>query len=101
MRIIKESRLLEFAKQHSGTSASLRNWRTLTRHATWQSFNDIKDTFNSADQITLPDGNRVVFNIRGNAFRLITVVHYNRGIIYIRRLLTHPEYSKGDWRNDP
>jgi mRNA interferase HigB len=102
MRIIKDSRLHEFAKQYSRASVSLKNWRTVTRHATWQSFEDIKNTFRSADQITLPGGRRVVvFNIGGGAFRLITVIHCNRRIVYIRRFLTHAQYSKGDWKNDP
>jgi hypothetical protein len=42
-----------------------------------------------------------VFNIGGDAFRLITVIHCNRGIVFIRRFMTHAEYSKGDWKNDP
>jgi mRNA interferase HigB len=102
MRIIKDSRLREFAKQYSRASVSLNNWRRVTRRAIWQSFTDIKDTFSSADQITLPGGYRVVvFNIGGSAFRLITAVHYNRGIVYIRKFLTHAQYSKEDWKNDP
>jgi len=102
MRIIKDSRLREYAKRYSRGSVSLKNWRAVTRHATWQSFEDIKNTFRSADQITLSSGHRVVvFNIGGGAFRLITAVHYNREIVYIRRFLTHAQYSKEDWKNDP
>jgi mRNA interferase HigB len=52
--------------------------------------------------VTVPNGRTVVvFNIGGGAFRLITAIHYNRGIIYIRKFMTHAEYSKGDWKNDP
>jgi mRNA interferase HigB len=102
MRIIKESRLHEYAKQHSRASNSLRDWRTKTRHASWKKPADVKHTLPSADQVTLPNGLQVtVFDIGGNAFRLITVIHYNRGIIYIRKFMTHAEYSKGDWKNDP
>ena len=39
--------------------------------------------------------------ISGGAFRLITAIHYNRGIVYIRKFMTHAEYSKEDWKNDP
>jgi mRNA interferase HigB len=102
MRIIKDSRLREYAKQHPRASVSLRNWRSATRRAHWQSFQDIKNTVRSADPITLPNGVRVVvFDIGGGAFRLITAVHCNRGIVYIRRFLTHAEYSKEDWKNNP
>jgi mRNA interferase HigB len=102
MRIIKVSRLREYAKQHSRASSSLNHWRTVVRRADWKSFDDVKKTFSSADQMTLPRGQRiVVFNIGGGAFRLITAIHFKRGIAYIRRFLTHSQYSKEDWKNDP
>jgi mRNA-degrading endonuclease HigB of HigAB toxin-antitoxin module len=50
----------------------------------------------------LPRGHHVVvFNIGGGAFRLITVIHYNRGIVFVWKFMTHAEYSKEDWKNDP
>ena len=102
MRIIKESRLREYAKQHSRAASPLRHWRTTIRHASWKTFADVKQTFGSADQVTVPNGYQVVvFNIGGGAFRLITAIHYNRGIVYIRKFLTHAEYSKEEWKNDP
>ena len=102
MRIIKDSRIGEFAKQYSRASSSLKIWRTSTRGADWKSFEDVRKTFRSADQMTLPGGYRiVVFNIGGGAFRLVTAIHYNRGIVYIRKFLTHAQYSKEDWKNDP
>ena len=102
MRIIKESRLREYAKQHSRAASPLRHWRTTIRCASWKTFADVKQTFRSADQVTVPNGYQVVvFNIGGGAFRLITAIHYNRGIVYIRKFLTHAEYSKEEWKNDP
>lgn len=102
MRIIKESRLREYAKQHSRAASSIRLWRDTVRLASWKTPAEVKRTLPSADQITLPDGRRVVvFNIGGGAFRLITAIHYNRGIVYIRKFMTHAEYSKEEWKNDP
>jgi mRNA interferase HigB len=103
MRIIKESRLREYAKLHSKASAYLNHWRDTVRKALWKKFVDIGQTLkSSADQMTLPNGRRVVvFDVCGGAFRLVTAIHYNRGIVYIRRFMTHAEYSKGDWKNDP
>ena len=102
MRILKEPRLREYAKQHSRAASPLRHWRSVARSASWKKFADVKNTFGSADQITVPNGRRVVvFNIGGGAFRLITAIHYNRGIVYIRKFMTHAEYSKEDWKNDP
>jgi mRNA interferase HigB len=102
MRIIKDSRLREFAKQHSRAASSLRHWQSVARKASWKKFANITQTFGSADQVTVPNGQQVVvFNIGGGAFRLVTAVHYNRGIVYIRKFMTHAEYSKEDWKNDP
>jgi mRNA interferase HigB len=102
MRIIKTARIGEYGKKYSRASSSLKNWSTATRGAVWKSFADVKKTVRSADQITLPNGHQVVvFNIGGGAFRLITAIHYNRGIVYIRKFMTHAEYSKEDWKNDP
>jgi len=60
----------------------------------FQSFADLRATFPSADQV----GKLTVFNIGGNAARLIAAVHYNRRRIYIRAILTHAEYDRGDWK---
>ena len=102
MRIIKDSRLREYAKNHSRAASSIHRWRSAVRLAAWKTFTDVKCSFRSADQITLPNKRKmVVFNIGGGAFRLIAAIHYNRGIVYIRKFLTHAEYSKEDWKNDP
>ena len=102
MRIMKDSRLGEFAKQHSRASSSLKIWRAVTQGADWKSLEDVRKTFRSADQMTLLGGHRiVVFDIGGGAFRLVTAIHFNRGIVYIRRFFTHAQYSKEDWKNDP
>lgn len=103
MRIIKVSRLHEYRKQHSRAASRLDRWRTTVRRASWKTFADVKQTFGSrADQITVPSGRQVVvFDIGGGAFRLITAIHFNRGIVYIRKFMTHAEYSKEDWKNDP
>ena len=55
-------------------------------------FADLKALFPSADQVA----NKTVFNIGGNKYRLIAALHYNRGRIYIRAILTHREYDKGN-----
>jgi mRNA interferase HigB len=102
MRITKESRIREYGKQHSRAASSLKLWLTMARHASWKKPADVKHSWPSVDHVTLPNGRQVaVFDIGGNAFRLITVIHYNRGRIYIRKFMTHAEYSKGDWKNDP
>ncbi len=56
--------------------------------------NNLRETFASADYV---DG-LTVFNIGGNKYRLIVTIHYNRHKVYIRNILTHEEYDRGDWK---
>ncbi|HYY27809.1 MAG TPA: type II toxin-antitoxin system HigB family toxin [Chthoniobacterales bacterium] len=101
MNIIKVIRLGEFAERYSRASASLKNWRTVTRAAKWESFQDVKATFNTADNVPVASGRAVVvFNIAGNKFRLITAIHYNLKKVFVLRFLTHAEYSKGKWKEE-
>ena len=50
--------------------------------------------FPSADKV----GDFVVFNIGGNKYRLIAAIHFNRGRIYVRHVLTHQDYDRGAWK---
>ena len=75
---------------------SLRAWCSVARQSRWRTFADLRVTYPAADLV----GKYIVFNIGGNKFRLIAVVHYNRAKVYIRRVLTHEEYNKGDWKTD-
>ena len=93
MRVIAVKTLRNFWERHSDAEQPLKSWHKEAITSTWSTPQDIKATFPSAD--ILPD-NRVVFNIKGNAYRLIVQIHYNRGIIYIRFVGTHSEYDKVD-----
>lgn len=94
MRIISKRRLREYADRHADCRAQLEEWHQVARHADWQSPADVRRNYPHADLV----GNKTVFNIKGNAYRLITAIHYDRGRVYIREILTHAEYDKGDWR---
>jgi mRNA interferase HigB len=48
----------------------------------------------SADQVD----DWIVFNIGGNKYRLITSIHFNRGKVYVRHILTHEQYLRGGWK---
>ncbi len=75
----------------------LRAWHQIAEHAAWTSPAELQQTYPSADFAQ----RLTVFNIGGNDFRLITRVEYERQEIYIRSVLTHAEYDKEDWKNDP
>ncbi len=94
MHVITRKRLLEFAKKHPDCSTALESWYRIVKRTEFNSFNELRQTFPSADQV----GNLTVFNIGGNKARLIAAIHYNTQRIYIRHILTHKEYDRGAWR---
>ena len=77
--------------------SSLRAWYRVAERSSWTSFVEVRRTYASADQV----GRFTVFNIGGNKFRLIVVVHFNRGVAYVRHVLTHAEYDRGGWKEHP
>lgn len=93
MRVIARKTLKDFWTKHADAEQPLKAWFHETRSARWKSFTDIKARYRSAD--ALP-GNRVVFNIKGNTYRLIVRIHYNTGLVFIRFIGTHAEYDKID-----
>ena len=87
------STLREFCAAHEDAKAALEAWFHEAVAAKWAGPSDIKQRYPSAD--VLP-GNRMVFNIKGNSYRLVVKIHYNTGIVFIRFLGTHADYDKID-----
>ncbi len=73
---------------------ALQRWYKIVHQTEFKSFADLRQTFPSADKV----GDLIVFNIGGNKYRLIASIHFNRGKVYIRHILTHEEYDKGTWK---
>ena len=93
MRILAISALREFWKKHHDAEIPLRSWYAAASRADWRSPAAVKASYRNANIIA---NNRVVFNIKGNDYRLITAVHYNRRMMFIRFVGTHREYDKID-----
>jgi mRNA interferase HigB len=93
MHVITRKRLNEFAAKHPDTRTALANWYRLMKQENFRSFVHLRETFPSADLV----GKLTIFNIGGNKARLIAALHFNRGKVYIRAVLTHAEYDTGAW----
>ena len=91
MRVIAVSTLREFWKKHPQTEMPLRAWFANASRADWKSPAAIKAAHRNASFV---GSNRVVFNIKGNDFRLVVAVHYNRRMRYVRFVGTHAEYDR-------
>ena len=96
MHVISEKKLREFWREWPTAEKPLRAWCRVVERATWESFADVRQVYASADRV----GKYTVFDIGGNKFRLVVVVHFNRGRVYIRHVMTHKEYDKGMWKGD-
>lgn len=96
MRIISKKKLREFWTEHPRAKAALEVWYQVVRHAEWETFADVRETLASADQY----GKFTIFNIGGNKYRLVAVIHFNRGVLYVRHVLTHAEYDEEKWKDD-
>ena len=93
MRIIALRTLRDFWQSHADAEIPLRSWYAAASRADWRSPADVKAAYRSASFIA---NSRIVFNIRGNEYRLVVAVHYNRGMMFIRFIGTHQEYDKID-----
>ena len=96
MRIIALGTLREFWKRYPAAAIPLRSWYALASRAEWRSPADVKAAYRNASFIA---NNRVVFNIKGNDYRLVVAVHYNRRMMFIRFIGTHREYDGIDAAN--
>ena len=94
MHIISRKALRQFWQQHPDSESSLSRWFKIVQRTDFDSFNDLRLTFPSADKVN----DLYVFNIGGNKYRLITAIHYNAKKVFIRHILTHQEYDKGAWK---
>jgi len=99
MHVIASATIRQFADKHKSAGASLLSWLRIVEQAAWNSIADVQLVFPHADTVKVGSGkNVVIFNVKGNAYRLITAIHFNRGKVYVLRLLTHAEYDKDKWK---
>jgi len=94
MHIISRKALREFWEKHPDSESSLSRWFKAVKNSDFLTFNDLRSAFPSADKVD----DLIVFDIGGNKYRLIASVHFNRGKVYVRHVLTHSEYDRGKWK---
>jgi mRNA interferase HigB len=91
MHVIARKMLKDFWERHSDAEQPLRAWFTETTSAAWRQPADIKRRYPTSSFLS---ENRIVFNIKGNSYRLVVHVRYDLGRIYIRFIGTHAEYDR-------
>jgi mRNA interferase HigB len=91
MHIISRTKLIEFWQKHEDAETPLRLWFKTVKQADWKNINELKADFSTADYV---GNNRVVFNIKGNKYRIIVLVFFTGQKMFIRFIGTHSEYDK-------
>jgi mRNA interferase HigB len=93
MQVISRKKLLAFSTLHPDTKEALDAWFAEAKRAKWKSPSDIQAQYRSASS---PRDNRMVFNIKGNHYRLIVRINYDSGAVFVRFIGTHAEYDRID-----
>jgi mRNA interferase HigB len=91
MRVIAKKILREFWEVHSDCEEQLKSWYRETCRAKWTKPNEIKLEYPSASILS---DNRIVFNIKGNNYRIIVKINFEYEMVWIRFVGTHAEYDK-------
>lgn len=94
MRLISKKPLREFWSIHPESKDLLEDWYHKALKASAFNFAELKQIFRSADYV---DG-FTIFDVGGNRYRLVAVIHYNTQRIYVRNVMTHAEYNRNYWR---
>ena len=95
MHIISRKTLKDFWEKLPDSEAPLKAWFKIVNATRYVGYNALKATFGLIDKV----GDKIVFNIGGIKYRLIAVIHFNNGRLYVRHVLTHEEYDRGGWKN--
>lgn len=94
MHVISHAKIVHAQSAHPDCGSALDQWYRLTSRARWRTFADVKGCFPAVDKV----GDKYVFDVGGNKLRLIAAIHFNTGRVFVRAVLTHRLYDKGDWK---
>jgi mRNA interferase HigB len=94
MHVVSHKAIRLFCEDHPDAEGAMDHWYQVAKRATWASFAEVRQSFNSADLVAP----YVAFDIGGNKYRLIAEFNFSRRVLFIRRIMTHNEYMKGAWK---
>jgi mRNA interferase HigB len=98
VRVVSQKALRDFGRKHADAAMPLRAWLKLARYGSFRNLAELKRTFASVDLVPVKERDFYVFNIGGNKYRLIAAIHFNTQRLFVRRILTHPEYDTERWK---
>lgn len=90
MRVISNKALMDFAQAHPDADRPLQAWRKIMESHAFANFAQLKTLMNATDRV----GEFYVFDIGGNKYRIVSAIHFNRQMVFVRHVFTHDEYDK-------
>ena len=93
MHVISPRAIRQATRDYSDSTSALTAWLRWLEENSFKNFAELKQVFGSVDKV----GKFYVFDVGGNKLRIIIAIHFNRGKVYVRAVLTHKEYDKGYW----
>ena len=94
MRVVSRKQIDDFIRKHPDAKSSLESWYHETMAASWITSMDIKKRYSSASFLK---DNYVIFNIKGNSYRLVIKVSFKNSVVFIKWMGTHAEYNKNSF----
>lgn len=91
MKIIGKQKIIDFYRKHNQAKGPLEAWHDEASKSKWETSHDIKNRYSTASFLS---ENKVIFNIKGNDFRLVVQVIYVSDMVIIEKIGTHAEYDK-------
>ena len=103
MRVISLKPLRDFWERHPPAENPLRAWYRIATKAHWGNLNELRQVYPSADLVKGDDsakGKLVIFNIKGNDYRLVARIVFEWEFVLVKKVMTHAEYSKHRWKEE-
>lgn len=94
MRLISNKALREFARLYPEADAPLRAFRVRMEKGVYRNFAELRTSFRGVDKV----GDRYVFNIGGNKYRVVAIVQFDKQRVFVKAVLTHTDYDRGAWK---
>ena len=94
VKLISNRALREFASLHPDSGAPLQAFRVRVEKGVYRNFAELKAAFRGVDKV----GERYVFNIGGNKYRVIAGIAFSVQMLWVKAVLTHAQYDEGDWK---
>ncbi|HEY6330865.1 MAG TPA: type II toxin-antitoxin system HigB family toxin [Blastocatellia bacterium] len=95
MNVIAQKTLRVFWETHPDAEGPLKAWYKTCRRSQWKTISEVRVVYPHADLV----GRCTVFNIGGNKYRLVVKIEYEFRAIFVKRIMTHSDYSRGGWQD--